>query len=115
MARAKTTISLYRGDSYPIAFTLKDAATSAPMDLTGCSLLLTVDTLAEPPDATTKVFQLPGVLDAVPVTGKVYFTPTTAHTATVGSYFYDVQLTDADGNIRTVVKSTLAIVMDITK
>ncbi len=115
MARAKTTLSLYRGDSYPILFTIKDAASSTPIDLTGCSLLLTVDTLAEPPDDTTQVFQLTGALDASPSTGKVYFTPDTTDTATVGSYYYDVQLTDADGNIRTVVKSTLTIAMDITK
>ena len=115
MARAKTTLSLYRGDSYPIAFTLKDAPTSTPVDLTGCSLLLTVDTLAEPPDDTTQLFQLTGVIDANPTTGKVYFTPATTDTATVGSYYYDVQLTDADGNIRTVVKSTMTIAMDITK
>lgn len=115
MARTKTTLSLYRGDSYPIAFTLKDAATSAAIDLTGCSVLLTVDTLANPPDDTTNVFQLTGVIDAVPTTGKVYFTPTSTDTATVGSYHYDVQLTDADGNIRTVVKSTLTISMDVTK
>ena len=115
MARAKTTISLFRGDSYPIAFPLKYASTGLPLDLTGCSLLLTVDALPDPPDATTQVFQLTGVIDANPATGKVYFTPQITDTAAVGSYYYDVQLTDADGNIRTVVKSTLTIAMDITK
>lgn len=115
MANAKTAIKLYRGDSYPIAFTLKDAATSTPIDLTGSSLLLTVDTLAEPPDATTQVFQLVGVLAADPTTGIVYFTPSPTDTAVVGSYYYDVQLTDAASNILTVVKSSLTIVMDITK
>ena len=115
MARVKTTISLFRGDSYPIAFTIKDATTSTPLDLTGCSLLLTVATLFDPPDDTTQVFQLAGVLDAAPTTGKVYFTPETTDTAVVGSYYYDVQLTDSDSNIRTVVKSTLTISMDITK
>jgi hypothetical protein len=115
MARATTKISLFRGDSYPLAFTLKNAGTGTAVDLTGCTLLLTVDTLADPPDDTTQVFQLTGELDADPTTGKVYFTPDTTDTATVGTYYYDVQLTDADSNIRTVVKSTLTISMDITK
>jgi hypothetical protein len=115
MARATTKISLFRGDSYPLSFTLRNAASATPIDLTDCSLLLTVDTLADPPDDTTQVFQLTGSLDADPTTGKVYFTPDTTDTATVGTYYYDVQLTDADSNIRTVVKSTLTISMDITK
>lgn len=115
MARAKTTISMYRGDSYPITFTLTDSSTGNPLDLTGCSLIMTVDALAEPPDDTSMLFEITGVLDADPETGKVSFTPTSTDTATPGSYFYDVQLTDADGNIRTVAKNTFTISMDITK
>lgn len=47
--------------------------------------------------------------------GVVTFTPTAANTAIIGAYFYDVQLTDADGNVRTVVKNTFTITQDITK
>lgn len=115
MARAKTAISMYRGDSYPITLRLKDLTSGAVIDLTGCTLLMTVDSLEAPPDDTTKLFEVDGVLDADPTTGKATFTPTSANTATVGSYFYDVQLTDADGNIRTVVKSTFTVSQDITK
>lgn len=115
MARIQNPITIYRGDSYPIVLTIKDSATSLPLDLTSCSLLLTVDTLENPPDATTKVFQVVGVLDADPTTGVVVFTPTTADTAVAGDYYYDVQLTDADGNVRTIVKSTFTVTMDITK
>lgn len=115
MAKDTAAITLFRGDSYPIVFTLKDKATGLPIDLTAATLVMTVDTLKEPPDDTTSVFELAGELDADPATGKVSFTPLTTDTATVGSYYYDVQLTDGDNNIRTVVKSTLTITMDITK
>lgn len=115
MARATTSITMYRGDSYPITLTLTDANTKAAIDLTGCSLVMTWDTLQDPPDGSTKVAEIAGVLDADPATGKVTFTPTVTDTATVGVYYYDVQLTDADSNIRTVVKSTVTIKMDISK
>lgn len=115
MARVKTAISMYRGDSYPITFTLKDSSSGAVIDLTGASLLMTVDTLENPVDATTKLFSVSGVLAADPTTGVVQFTPTAANTATIGAYFYDVQLTDAEGNVRTVAKNTFTISQDITK
>lgn len=115
MARAKTSISMYRGDSYPITLKLTDSTSGAVIDLTGASLLMTVDTLENPVDATTKLFNVTGVLATDPTTGVVQFTPTAANTAVVGTYYYDVQLTDADGNVRTVVKSTFTITQDITK
>ena len=114
MGRAKTAIGMYRGDSYPIAFTLKDAS-GLYIDLTGCTLKMTVDTLENPPDSTTRVFEVAGVLADDPTTGVVYFTPTSLNTATIGAYYYDVQITDIDGNVRTVVKNTFTISQDITK
>jgi hypothetical protein len=115
MARKVTAITMYRGDSYPITLTLTDKATAAAIDLTGCTLLMTVDETENPTDDSTMLFEVEGALDADPETGKATFTPLAADTATVGNYFYDIQLTDADGNIRTVVKSTFVISQDITK
>lgn len=115
MARATTSITMYRGDSYPITLTLTDGSTKLPIDLTGCSLMMTWDTLQDPPDDSTKIAEIVGVLDATPTSGKVTFTPSITDTATVGVFYYDVQSTDADGNVRTVVKSTVTVKMDITK
>jgi len=117
MSRTKDplAITMYRGDSYPITLILRDAATKALINLTGATLKMTVDTLANPPDASTKLFEVVGVLTATPTDGKAMFTPTVENTGTIGDYYYDVQLTDAEGNIRTVAKSTFKITMDITK
>lgn len=117
MSRTKDpmAIVMYRGDSYPITLTIRDAITKALVDLTGATLKMTVDTLANPPDASTKLFDVAGVLTGTPTDGKATFTPTIENTGTVGDYYYDVQLTDAEGNIRTVAKSTFKITMDITK
>lgn len=108
-------IEVFRGDSYPITFTVTDKASGVAIDLTGAAAVMTVDTLKNPPDTTTRVFSVTGVLDAVPTSGRVAFTPTTTHTATAGKYYYDVQLTLADGSVRTIAKSTFSILMDITK
>jgi hypothetical protein len=109
-------ITWYRGDSYPIELTIKDASTSAVIDITGYSFLLTVDSLAEPPDDTTKVFEVAGVLDADPTTGKVSFTPTSVNTDLAATtYYYDIQMTDISSNIRTIAKNKWKISQDITK
>lgn len=108
-------ISLYRGDSYPITFTIRDAVTKEPINLAGSTLKLTVDRKQNPTDATTKVFECAGVLDVtVPATGKVSFTPTTSNTAAVGNFFYDVQRISGT-QVRTLVKDSFTIEQDITK
>lgn len=107
-------INMYRGDSYPIFFTFTDKATGEPIDLTGATAKLTIDTAQNPTSDATKVFSVNAVIDTDPLTGKMSFTPTTTDTATIGKYYYDVQLT-IGATVRTVVKSTFAITMDITK
>lgn len=109
-------INMYRGDSYPITFTLKDGASGDLIDLTSSSFILTVSTAENPVDDTTKLFDCIGLLDADPTTGKVSFTPTTTDTDIARKkYYYDVQQTDSVGNIRTVVKDVFNILMDVTK
>lgn len=41
MARDRNALTVRRGDSYPLPFTLTDAA-GAPLDLTDCTVVLTV-------------------------------------------------------------------------
>ncbi len=116
MATLIGELEIYRGDSYPLELTIKDKATKTVIDLTGYSFLMTVDTLQDPPDDSTKVFEITGVLDVDPTTGKVVFTPTALQTAIdPETYFYDVQMIDSSSNIRTIVKDKLKILQDITK
>jgi len=110
------TVEWYRGDSYPIEVEITNSDTDAVIDITGCSFLLTVDTLKTPPDATTKVFEVAGVLGVDPTIGLVSFTPTALDTdLSPGTYYYDLQVIDAESNIRTVVKDKWKITQDITK
>ena len=115
MARDRNALTVRRGDSYPLPFTLTDPATGAALDLTECTVVLTVSAEAAPEDDTAQVCQVSGVLGDDPTTGAVSFTPTTADTATVGEFHYDIQVTDADSHVRTPITSTLTILQDISK
>lgn len=114
MATSKA-LTMYRGDSYPIELTLVNEDTGIPFNLQNCSLLLTVNSDLAPATDANEIFQVAGVIvDAVG--GIATFTPTVLDTDVMPKvYYYDVQLTDSDGNIRTIIKSTFTITMDITK
>jgi len=116
MATLLGPIGFYRGDSYPLELTIKNKTTKIAIDITGYSFKLTVDTLEDPPDNTTKLFDITGILDGVPTTGKVSFKPTTVNTdQEKGEYYYDIEMIDASSNKRTIKKETFTILQDISK
>lgn len=105
------TISRFRGDTFPIRYVIKDSEDN-PIDITGWSFLLTINSDSEPADATNQVEQITGVLtDAA--NGEVAFTFPSS--IAVGCNFYDIQSTDGSGNIRTHKKGEITIEQDITK
>jgi hypothetical protein len=107
-------ITRVRGDTYADEFVFRNKKTGQPLDLTGYSLKMTVDPLKDPVDAAANLYQLAGTItDAVG--GKVEFSPTATQADQVGSYFYDVQMIDALGRIRTAVTGKYKYVQDITK
>ncbi len=112
------TVNWYRADSYPIEITVKDKDTGLGIDLTGYSFILSIDSRKEPTDATTLLFAVVGVVDADQVAnaGKVAFTPSIVNTSIdPGKYFYDVQMTDGSGHVRTIKKEKWNLLQDITK
>ena len=72
MAEILDDIEWYRGDSYPLTLTVKDKATKLAIDLTGMTLLLSVNSEQNPADDTNQLFQVSGVnnSDQVTNTGK---------------------------------------------
>lgn len=108
-------ICLQRGDTFAFSFSLTDSETEAPIDITGYSFLLTVDTLENPPDATTNLFSLTGVLTN-PTGGVVQFSLSALQADQApDTYYYDVQMVDGVGGKRTVAKGEFLIEQDITK
>lgn len=102
-----------RGDTYADVFTITDKATWEPANLAGCTFLLTLDSRPAPTDSTTQVYQLVGQVD--PLAGKVSCAPSVSQADKVGTFYFDLQLTDATGKVRTVASGTYVYLQDITK
>ena len=110
-------IEWFRGDAYPINLLIKDNNSGKEIDLTGYSFVMTCDSIKDPPDNSTKLFSVDGVIpDQTTDIGRVVFTPTTTDTdLDPGKYYYDIQMTDPSGNVRTIAKYKFIIIQDITK
>lgn len=103
-----------RGDTWADEFVIKNKKTKAPINLAGYSFVLTVDPNKEPPDATTNLYSVTGViLDAA--AGRVEFPPLPADVDRTGTFYYDVQMTDGAGRKRTVISGKYIFKQDITK
>lgn len=108
-------MTYYRGDSYPRIFTILNAATSVAIDITNYTFKLTVNRDRDPVDASNQLFQIDGIIADGPA-GQVSFSITSGHTGiNPGQYYYDVQMTTDEGDVRTIVKAVFAITMDVTK
>lgn len=107
-------VTRVRGDTFPFAFNMKDSNGNA-VDITGFSYKLSVDTREEPDDETTQLFKLTGsITDAA--NGVVQFTLSEAQSDQDPSeYYFDVEQTDDNSKIRTVVKGKWTVVQDATK
>jgi hypothetical protein len=87
----------------------------AVVNISGCTFKLTVNSLKDPPSTATQLFTVDGVITSA-VAGEVEFSPTSLQAdQTPGRYYYDVQMTDGAGAIRTVYKGVYRILQDITK
>lgn len=101
-----------RGDTDPDVLIV--SKNRVPINLAGCSFKLTLNTLKEPVDETTQVYQLVGIITA-PASGQVIFRPTPEQANQVGYFYYDVQMVDSYGDTQTILEGTYRYVQDITK
>lgn len=109
-----TDITRMRGDTYADEFTIKSKKTKRPIDITGYTFTLTLDSRQNPTDETTKLYQLTGTIIDGP-SGRVEFAPSAVQADRVGDFFYDVQMVDGATRKRTVVKAKYKFKQDITK
>ena len=104
-----------RGDNDSRTFTIKDSL-GVVVDISGWTLSMAVNTLKDPPDATTEIFQVAGVFVTDGTDGQISFTPPANSLDAVTANqkaFYDVQrLTPS---IKTLVKGSVTFIMDVDK
>jgi hypothetical protein len=112
------SIPLYRkrGDDYPMEFTIyDDADPKAPINITGFAFRMVVDPSDCPADASNNVLDLTGVLSDAP-NGVFQFNPSVAQMEfTPDTYYYEIQMTDGAGNLRSIVKSKFIMEQDLVK
>jgi hypothetical protein len=111
------TITRFRGDTIPETFFVVDSA-GAIYDITNHAFKLTLNTLRNPPNASTQILQLSEatMIPADALLGKVNFAPTVAQAdLPIGRYYYDVQMMYPNSDIQTIFTGTITIRQDITK
>jgi hypothetical protein len=108
------TITRRRGDTYADVFVIKSKTTGEVIPLAGCSFLMTLDSVNAPGSNVGNEYQLAGVV-VLGSPDQVEFAPSPEQANRVGSYFYDIQMTDATGRIRTIVHDNYIYKQDITK
>lgn len=108
-----TAIIRYRGDTAADQFTI--TRDGAAVNITGCTFKLTVNSQKDPTDTANQLFSLTGTITGAS-SGQVEFAPTSLQADQLpGRYFYDVQMTDATGAVRTAIKGVYRFLEDITK
>jgi hypothetical protein len=107
-------VERFRGDTKPFVVNLKTVSTGLPLDITSCSFLMTVDSVQDPPDNTTRQFQLTGSILGSPTLGVVQFLPSASETNITGAFFFDIQMTDANGYINTIKKDKIKFIQDLS-
>lgn len=108
-----TAITRFRGDTAPITGVV--SLNALPLDVTGCSFVLTVDPSKTPTDSANNLFALTGTL-VTPLTGEITFPITAGQADQVpGTYYFDIQLLDALGYKRTIALDKFVFLQDITK
>lgn len=109
-----TAITRRRGDTYADLVTVTDSA-GAPIDITGYSFTMTLDPEKSPATADNNLYQLTGTIIDAPA-GKVEFAPTALQADQApGDYYYDIQMIDGLGRVRTIALDKYKYTQDITK
>ncbi len=109
-----TAITRKRGDTYAETITITDT-TGAVIDITGYTFKLTVDPEKAPASAANNLFSITGTILSA-VAGTVEFAPSALQAdQTPGTYYFDIQLIDGAGRIRTIALDKYIVVQDISK
>jgi len=106
-----------RGDTKDVQVRL--TSDGAAIDVNGYTARLTIDTRKEPTDTSTQVFQTTATLNSPATDGILRFDfalfASASPEISPGSYYYDVEVTDAGGEIFTPLIGKFVVKQDISK
>lgn len=104
-----------RGDTYADEIAVFSKTTGAAIDITGYSFVLTVDPSQTPTTADDNLYAINGSITKA-TGGLVEFAPSAIQAdQQPGAYFYDIQMTDDAGRIRTIQAGRYTYEQDISK
>lgn len=109
---SQVNITKKRGDNKRITFTIQ-SSNRTPINITAWTgFQMAINTEKTPVDATNQVATQIGTISDGP-NGKVFFP--VDNTIAVGTYYYDMQGVDENGEISTLVEGKYIVNQDITK
>src|SRR5688572_22316142 len=106
---------IIRGDTRNIDVTFYESDGTTPIDLTGGTVYFTVNSSNDPADDTTAAISKDVTDHTAPTLGTTRITldPADTEDLTAGTYYYDVQLKDADDNVVSTKSDKFIILADI--
>ncbi len=109
-----TAITRKRGDTYAETITVTDTAGTA-INITGYTFKLTVDPEKAPATAANNLFSITGTILS-PTAGTVEFAPSALQADQApGTYYFDIEMIDGAGRIRTIALNKYVVTQDISK
>lgn len=117
--QAPKIIDYVRGDSRLLNFTFLQSDGVTPFDLTGCEVFFTVNSNSNntADNDSSAVIAIKTSSFTNPTSGLASLTITNAITQDIapGTFYYDVQLKDANGNITSLAQNQFLIIADVTR
>lgn len=117
--KAPTIQNYIRGDSRTIQIQVYQSDGQTPFNLTGCEVFFTVNANSNntADNDTSAVIAAKTLSFSTPTNGLATIQLTNAMTQDIapGTYYYDVQLKDASGNIYSLAQNTFTVIADVTR
>lgn len=117
--QAPKIINYPRGDSRLISVNIFQSDGITPFDLTGCEVWFTVNSNSNntADNDTSAAFQVKTSTFTNPTSGNAQLQITNTMTQDVnpGTYYYDVQVKDASGNITSLGQNQFLVIADVTR
>lgn len=107
-------IERFRGDTKRIRRQVVNGETGEPIDITGHSFKMTLNSDDCPEDTTDEVFSINAQIEDA-TKGLIYFPFTETHADNLGEFFFDIAWTDSVGEIQTLEKGAIIFIQDIGK